>query len=103
MKPLKERLDDAALAYNEEEIKNEFNTNSLDAFIDGANWMQAEMQKEIDELVEALEFYANEAKYLDYCVNISIPGNKKQTSSIEDDFGRRARHALIDYKGAKDE
>jgi hypothetical protein len=57
MKPLKERIDEAALAYNEEEIKNEFNTNSLDAFLDGANCMQSEMQKGIDELVKALEFY----------------------------------------------
>jgi hypothetical protein len=57
MKPLKERLDEAAEDRTKYYAPDHIKLFSQMDFKAGAKWMQAEMQKEIDELVEALEFY----------------------------------------------
>lgn len=63
------------------------------------DWKIAEMQKEIDELVEALEFYANRDNY-DWYINISLPPSVKdrENSNVKMDYGKRARNVLSKHK-----
>lgn len=57
------------------------------------------LKKQNEILKKACEFYGNRALHQDHCLNISIPGNKKKTSSIDDDQGRKARYALKECEG----
>lgn len=59
------------------------------------------LEQQNEKLVSALEFYADRRFYQDNSINISIPNNKKKTSTIEDDQGRRARKVLKQYRGEK--
>ena len=124
MKPPKERLDEAALVFcsnpeydTGQSLMHDYllEQNRTFGFKAGANWMQAEMQNEIDELVKALEFYADEGSwrthngYEIFCAFIDEE-DEIRTSEFGKGYGhkeivggKRAREALAKYKGVKDE